>query len=126
MANSAVVTFEFQAMVLDQAPGSPSLVTIGPQLGDQIPMTILLPTNDFDNSPLSGLTHLNVATNLMVDGANPFIGLGVESIKGFPTSVLGVSSITPADAGTTKDLSVAVLAAGQIQAFAMWVDDDAT
>ena len=125
MANSAIVLGEFGTHALDQAPGAPVFVSIGPQLGNEYPVVSRMPSADFDGTALTGLKHYWLARGLKAGGVHPFEGLGVDEIKALPGTTLHTTDLTDADAGLTKENNATVLVPGETEGLAIWVDDDA-
>lgn len=124
MANSTVTKAFLETTVVDQAPGAPTVISLNQTSNISLQTDVLLPTTDFDGSPLTGLTHLNIAEFAVVGGVDPTEGLTAEEIKVLPGVNLVVHPLTPTDAGTTVSKAFAFAHAGLQIVCAYWVDDN--
>lgn len=104
------------------SPGTPSFVLVAQVDNKKWNCDIQLPVQDADGSDLTGLTKLVVATAVMTDGVNPFVGLSMDEILASGVS-FSETALTPADAGTVKSVEVGLQNLGGFQAFAAAVSD---
>jgi len=106
------------------APGMPVFVAANQVSNNIIRLTIALPTMDANGTNLSGLTKLTVVSLPMTDGINPFDGLGMPEALGLPGVQKIDVAVVEADAGTEKQVDVAVMNLGGVQAFGAACADD--
>lgn len=106
------------------APGMPVFVAAQQVDNNIIRLTIALPTMDADGSNLSGLTKLTVVSLPMSGGENPFEGLSMAEALALPGVQQVDVTVTDADAGTEKQVDVAVMNLGGVQAFGAACADD--
>lgn len=104
------------------APGAPTFVSVQQTGNKQWAASVQLPLVDADGSELTGLSKLTVASTVMVNGENPFIGKSMDEIIASGAQVQHVD-LTPGDAGTIKDVTIPLVNLGGFQAFAAAVTD---
>lgn len=117
MGYSAVATTDLQS-VDAVSPGAPAFLAVTQMDNSNWAVSVQIPLQDADGSPLTGLTKLSLSTLPMTEGINPFLGLSMEECMALPGAITQDVALTPGDAGTSKDLVVPVVNLGGFQAFA--------
>lgn len=101
------------------APGAPAFQGFAQVSNVAGKVSLQLPSLDSDGSPLTGLTHLSVAT-----ASESLAGKSVEEIAAVAGVVLSTIPVSDSEAGALKDVDVPVIRAGQRQFGAAWCDDN--
>jgi hypothetical protein len=107
------------------APNAPAFTNCY-QLDNSIyRLKLRLPVVDATGTALTGLTRLTIVSLAMTDEySNPFEDLNMLDCLALPKVQKIDVAISPADAGTEKEVDVAIINLGGFQAFAAACADD--